>query len=145
MNVFQSTYEHRLREWRELRQRILTLDTSDRCIEVDRWWQQTPTITRHLHWSDQENWPDPWDMLSENTYCSLTRAIGMCYTLLLAGEQDIELALATDANCEEHTLVLVDGAKYILSYWPNTVISNSLQDFTVLRRTAVDMLSNRIK
>jgi len=145
MNVFQSNFEHRLTEWRDLRKRIKNLEHLDRCVEVDRWWQQVPLISHHLHPNDTENWSDPWTLLSENTYCTLTRAIGICYTLLLSGETDVDLVVATDLNCEEHYLVLVGGVKTILNYWPNTVISNKLEDFSVVKTLSIDSLKQKIK
>ena len=145
MNVFQSSFEHRLREWRDLRNKTADLSILDSSILIDDWWQQAPYVKQHLHPNDQENWPDPWTLLSENTYCPLTRAIGICYTLFLCGIDDVELVVATDSTCEEHYLVLVDNAKYILSYWPKTVISNKLTDFTVLRTIPIDSIQTKIK
>lgn len=145
MNIFQSTFTDRLNSWRDLRHSTLNLDTKESCIIIDKWWQQAPIINHHLHWSDPSNWPDPWTLLSENTYCTLTRAIGMCYTLLMAAPNDVELVMATDDQCEDHFLVLVDGAKYTLNYWPNSVLSTSLASFTIHRSLPLDELKKKIK
>jgi len=133
INVFQLNYDTRLRSWYELRTKIESLDTQTKCVEIDFWWQQAPLVNHHLHLLDSENWPGPWDLLVENTYCTVARAVGMCYTLLLTGEKDIKLVEATDNSGDDVVLVLVDNAKYILSYWPNTVLSNTLNDFTIKR------------
>jgi hypothetical protein len=145
MNVFQSSFEHRLREWRDLRTKTSTLSILDKCILIDDWWQQAPLIKQHLHPQDQENWISPWDMLSENIYCPLTRAIGICYTLLLCEITDVRLVVATDSTCEEHYLVLVDNAKYVANYWPKTVISNSLSDFTIKQELSIEILKTKIR
>lgn len=108
MNPFQNNYESRLREWRQLRDTTSVLTLERQCIEIDRWWQQAPLVNRYLHWNDESNWSDPWTILSENTYCVLTRAIGMCYTLLMNDVKQIELVLAQDEQAEEHYLVLVN-------------------------------------
>jgi hypothetical protein len=145
MNPFQNNYESRLREWRQLRDttRVLTLERQ--CIEIDRWWQQAPLVNRYLHWNDESNWSDPWTILSENTYCVLTRAIGMCYTLLMNDVKQIELVLAQDEQAEEHYLVLVNNAKYTLNYWPDSVISTSLQKFKIINSKSLESLKNKIK
>jgi hypothetical protein len=145
MNVFQSSYNERLLSWRQLRESTLHLPITDACVEIDRWWQQAPIVTRHLHQTDANNWPDPWTLLSENIYSSLTRAVGMCYTLLLRGEQGFELVLASDNQCEEHYLVLVNNRQIILNYWPNTVLSNNIRDFTIKSLISITSLQNKIK
>jgi hypothetical protein len=91
-----------------------------------------------------ENWPDPWELLSENTYCEVARALGMCYTLHLIGITDIELVLARNNTAEDVVLVLVDNAKYIMNYWPDTVISNTLKDFKVVDRLDIKKIKDKI-
>lgn len=145
MNIFQSTYEHRLRDWKQLRTNIKSLTLDQQCIEIDKWWQAVPFVNHHLSWTDSNNWPDPWTLLSENTYCSLTKAVGMCYTLLLNDINSIELVLAKDEQCEEHYLVLVNKSKYILNYHPNTVISNVLSSFEIISSKSLESIKNKIK
>ena len=101
-------------------------------------------VTHHLHPHDIDNWPDPWELLSENTYCEVARALGMCYTLYLIGVNDIELVLARNNTGEDVVLVLVDNAKYILNYWPNTVISNSLNNFTMASHIDMTKINKKI-
>ena len=144
MNIFQSTYEARLQAWFQLRQYVINLPIEQQCITIDEWWQRAPLVTHHLHPYDMENWPDPWELLSENNYCEVARALGMCYTLILIGVNDIELVLATNETAEDVVLVLVDNAKYIMNYWPNTVISNSLKDFKVVNKLDLEIIIKKI-
>ena len=144
MNIFQSTYEARLQDWFQLRKSVINLPIEQQCITIDNWWQQAPLVTHHLHPYDIENWPDPWELLSENTYCEVARALGMCYTLHLVGVTNIELVLATNEIAEDVVLVLVDNAKYIMNYWPNTVISNKLKDFKVVNKLDLETIIKKI-
>ena len=145
MNPFQLPYIDRLREWRDLRNSIKSQSLEQQCIIVDHWWQQAPLVNHHFHWHDTNHWTDPWEMLSENTYCILTRAVGMCYTLLMNDVNDIELIHVQDQQAEDHYLVVVDKPKYILNYWPNTVISNTLSNFTVNSSKSLESIKNKIK
>jgi hypothetical protein len=145
INPFQDSYLHRLTSWSNLRRYVATLPLDQACVEIDKWWQQAPLVTRHLHPQDTENWTDPWEMLSENTYCLLTRAIGMCYNLLMVGIKDVRLVIASDNQAEEHYLVLVDNSKYTLNYWPGSVISTSPEEFTIIRDLSLDSILNKIK
>ena len=144
MNIFQSTYEARLQDWFQLRTSVTSLPIEQQCITIDKWWQDAPLVTHHLHPQDIDNWPDPWELLSENTYCEVARALGMCYTLHLIGINDIELVLARNETAEDVVLVLVDNAKYIMNYWPNTVISNTLKDFKVVQKLDLQTIITKI-
>ena len=144
MNIFQSSYEARLQDWFQLRNSVSSLPLQDQCITIDKWWQTAPLVTHHLHPHDMDNWPDPWVLLSENTYCEVARSLGMCYTLLLIGITNIELVLAKNNIGEDVVLVLVDNAKYIMNYWPNTVISNSLNEFTVVQKLDITTITEKI-
>ena len=144
MNIFQSTYEARLQDWFQLRKSVTSLPIEQQCITIDEWWQHAPLVNHHLHPHDIGNWPDPWELLSENTYCEVARALGMCYTLYLIGVNDIELVLARNDTAEDVVLVLVDNAKYILNYWPDTVISNTLKDFKVVDHLDIKKIKDKI-
>ena len=144
MNIFQSSYDSRLQSWYNLRNQIKQLDLAQQCVEIDKWWQKAPLVNHHIHPNDISNWPGPWELLVENTYCSLARGLGMCYTLLLMDITDIEFVLATDALGNDTPLVLVDNAKYILNYWPDTVISNNLKEFKVVRKLDITTINKNI-
>ncbi|MFM8370736.1 MAG: hypothetical protein ACKOBD_18465, partial [Chloroflexota bacterium] len=62
----------------------------------------------------------------------------------LTGVNDIKMVQAIDNNKEEVILVLVDNAKYILNYWPNTVVNNCLQDFTIKQTVNIDHIKTKI-
>jgi len=69
----------------------------------------------------------------------------MCYTLLLMNITDVEFVLANNDIGEDLALVMVDRAKYICNYYPNTVISNNLQDFKVTRKLDIAEIIKKIK
>lgn len=144
MNIFQSTYEVRLQDWFQLRQSVTSLPIEQQCITIDAWWQKAPLVNHHIHPYDIDNWPSPWELLSENTYCEVARAIGMCYTLTLIGVNDYRLVLATNEMGDDVVLVLVDNAKYILNYWPDSVISNNLKDFKIVTELDTQKIIEKI-
>jgi len=143
MNVFQLNYETRLNSWYNLRSTLEHSDTKTKCVEIDKWWQNAPLVNHHLHILDSESWPGPWDLLVENTYCTVARALGMCYTLHLMNINDIDLVEATDNQGEDMVLVLVDRAKYVLNYWPDTVVNNNSNNFSIKRH--IDVSSIKLK
>lgn len=144
MNVFQLDFNTRLQAWYEFRNKIKNKSVSEKCIETDNFWQKCPIVNHYLHTDYVTDWPDPWVLLSENMYCNVAKALGICYTLLLTGVNDIKMVQAIDNNNEEVILVLVDNAKYILNYWPNTVVNNCLQDFTIKQTVNIDHIKTKI-
>ncbi len=145
MNVFQLNYDTRLRAWYDLRTKVEKLDTQTKCVEIDKWWQHAPLVNHHLHPQDINHWPDPWELLVDNTYCVIARALGMYYTLHLTGTKAIDFCLGIDDNSDEVTLVMVDRAKYILNYHPDSVLSNTLQDFKIDKTLSVEQLTKKLK
>ena len=143
-NVFILDYENRLRSWSRLRDELLKSTLEKICIDVDKFWQRVPTQNHYLHPDFIKDWPDPWQLLFDNTFCNYSRALGMIYTLLLLGTKNIELVEAKDDNSNEVVLVLVDNAKYVLNYWPDTVVNNHINDFVITRTLDITPLYNKI-
>jgi hypothetical protein len=144
MNIFQGSYENRLQGWFTLRTNLNNLSIKNQCIEIDKWWQKTPLVNHYLHTDFMHEWPGPWELIVENNYCLYARALGMIYTLLLLGVKDIDFVDAIDNNNEDVVLVLVDNAKYILNYWPDTVVNNCLQDFKITKQHSLKPIITKI-
>ena len=68
----------------------------------------------------------------------------MIYTLLLLGNRNIDLVDAVDDNSNEVVLVLVDNAKYVLNYWPDTAVNNCISDFAITRQHDITPLYSKI-
>jgi len=143
-NVFILDFEARLRSWAKLREEILSLDSINQVIKIDEFWQKSPIQNHYLHPDYIKDWPTPWQLLSDNVFCYYARALGIVYTLLLLGKKNIDLVDAVDDNSNEVVLVLVDDAKYVLNYWPNTVVNNHISNFAITRKHDITPLYAKI-
>lgn len=143
-NIFQSSYDARLKNWYQLRQSLENSDLQTKCIQIDQWWQRAPLVNHYLHFDFMNEWPNPWELIYDNNYCNIARGLGMVYTLLLLGVTDIVFAEATDYNSEDVVLVLVDNAKYLMNYWPNTVVNNCLHDFKIIKKIDIPHIKTKI-
>jgi len=117
------TFDSRLQAWVELRSRCQSLDLENALTAINQWWFNTPWQPYYLHWDDQADWPDPWQLLSDNVYCDLARSLGILYTISLlerADMADAELVLADDGS----NLVLVAKEKYILNWNKDSIVNN---------------------
>lgn len=144
MNIFQLPYHQILKHWYDLRLEASNLDLQSQCILIDKFWQNCPIQNHYLHPDFINDWPNPWELVLDNHYCIYARALGMVYTLLMLGINDIDFVVAKNENSEDVVLVIVKN-KYILNYWPNTVETNKLSDFTLLRFISINSLRNKIR
>ena len=120
-----STFEQRLEAWNSLRDRVRTLPKSDALEEINSWWQKTPWRAYHLHWDDQADWPDPWQLLSDNIYCDLARGLGILYTITVLDRDDLQDSVLVDSD--QGNLVLVENGKYILNWDQSLRLNINLQ------------------
>jgi hypothetical protein len=119
--MWPKTFAERLESWAQLRNQASTADAETALGAINSWWFQTPWRAYHLHWDDQAVWPDPWQLLSDNLYCSLARGLGILYTITILDRPDLQDAVL--AEFDSDNLVLVAKKKYILN-WDSTTVVN---------------------
>jgi hypothetical protein len=120
--MWHPTFEKRLESWTQLRTYCAGVDASTALAAIDTWWQNTPWQPYYLHWDDRETWPDPWELLDDNTFCSLARGLGILYTITIVNHPDLQDACLAEVGGDN--LVLVHGGKYILN-WPASEMLNT--------------------
>ena len=125
-------FADRLGNWNLLRNQCNALPLELALQEINSWWFQTPWRPYYLHWDDQPFWPDPWQLLSDDIYCDLARALGILYTISLLDRADMADAtlVLTDQG---DNLVLVAKEKYILNWSPDSVV-NTFQEVKIHRQ-----------
>ena len=119
------TFEQRLAAWNSLRDSVRDLPAEQALKEINTWWQRTPWRAYHLHWDDQTDWPDPWQLLSDNIYCDLARGLGILYTITVLDRDDIQDAELIETD--QGNLVQVEGGKYILNWGTDLELNTRLQ------------------
>ena len=130
--IWPVTFAARLESWNLLRNQTQNLSTQSALEEINSWWFRTPWRPYYLHWDDQSDWPDPWQLLSDDVYCDLARGLGIVYTISLldrADMADAELVLTEDGS----NLVQVAKEKYILNWNPDNVV-NTFQEVKIKKK-----------
>jgi hypothetical protein len=125
------TFPERLTAWAQLRTQAASLPLDQALKLINAWWFQTPWRPYHLHWDEIQSWPDPWQLLDDNVYCSLARALGIMYTITMLDRPDLQDAVLTESGGDN--LVLVNKSKYILNWDTDTVVNTS-PDITISQR-----------
>jgi hypothetical protein len=136
-------FSERLESWTQLRQQCQTLDPEPALIKINQWWFQTPWTAYHLHWDDQADWPDPWQLLDDNLYCPVARGLGIMYTIAMLDREDMQDACMIEYQSDN--LVLVAKEKYILNWDPDQVVNISLGKSKPRRRVSQEQVKQKIR
>jgi len=123
--IWPASFGARLESWNQLRDQCTNLSAESALEHINAWWFHAPWRPYYLHWDDQQVWPDPWQLLSDDIYCDLARGLGILYTITLLDRADLapaELILTQD----NVNLVQVTKEKYILNWATDTVVNTNL-------------------
>lgn len=79
--MFEKRFEERLSIWKSFRD---SLEASiDPLNDVVDFYRATPLVSMAADPYTPSTWPDPWELLEENNYCSFVKILAICYTLQL--------------------------------------------------------------
>ena len=124
--MFQLETESRLRSWREFRASLSLMPLEQALDAVREFWSTVPFAPYYLDPAKPETWPTPWELIAENYYCDVAKALGMLYTVKFSGHgPELEAEIL---NCEEsgtgfaYNLVCLAQGKYVLNYADDAVV-----------------------
>jgi hypothetical protein len=135
-------FDERLAAWIALRRQIVDSSPLAALETINAWWFRSPWTPYYLHWDDQDTWPDPWQLLEENIFCPLARALGMLYTVAMLDRSDFRDAELLEI--QNHNLVLIQNKKYILNWDPEQIVNIELVAAPCTRRLTPQQILHRI-
>jgi len=108
--MFDKKYEDRLTFWREFRNNLET--AKDPIQEAINFYDRAPRCSIATDPYTPSSWPDPWELLEENNYCSFVKILAICYTLQLTdvlSQASYEIHITRDnENSETYYLLYVN-------------------------------------
>jgi hypothetical protein len=110
---------------------------------INRWWFQTPWQQYYLHWDDYQDWPDPWQLLEENIFCEVARALGIMYTICMIPTADFD-----DAQMQETpqgTVIWISQGKYILNWDPDRIVNITPIPAPVRKTLMLQQFNQKVK
>ena len=144
--MWQSHSEKRLVAWADLRNSCKENPSLDEVITtIHDWWQQAPMVLHYLHCDLVDDWPDPWDLIAENTYCSLAKCLGMCYTIRMLGRQDVDDVCILEIDNNDY-IVQVNNGLYCLNWNINKVVNmKQLENIEITRNIDSAVFAHKIR
>jgi hypothetical protein len=130
--VWPKEFADRLEAWSALRFKVQSMELEPALQTVNDWWYQTPWKPYYLHWDDRPQWPDPWQLLSDDVYCPVAKGLGILYTISMLDRADMADATLVLTESGDN-LVLVQETKYILNWSPDSVV-NTFQEVKIVRQ-----------
>ena len=124
-------YQARLAAWVGLRDRCRSIQLESCLQAINNWWQTTPWQPYYLHWDDRLDWPNPWQLLADNEYCDVARALGIMYTIRLLDRADC--ADAAMVSAQQGNLVLVQSGKYVMNWKSDEIVNISSTQINIER------------
>lgn len=132
------TFEDRLQDWNSLRHNVATLPYPERYLAINNWWWQAPIINHAIIWAQYPKWPDPWQLLRDNNFCDLAKALGIVYTVMMVDDSTKDHVCIT--HCDQGNLVLIDQGKYILNWAPGELLNIESAKITPIRQATGESL-----
>lgn len=119
----------RLDHWKAFRSSIGSMPLQQAIQECNDFWQRAPFTPFYLDYREIEKWPNPWQLIYENYYCDLAKALGIVYTLHLSAhgkhiEQEIYVCQDTTSRAQ-YNLVWIDQGKYVLNFVADEVVNRT--------------------
>jgi len=142
--IWPSRYEDRLSQWLRLREDNRHNDLETALLAINDWWQRPLWVPYYLHWDDMPEWPDPWDLLADNHFCSVAKALGIVYTIHMISRPDItSLQMAVNRDSADN-LVLVNEGKYILNWAQGQLVNITSPQVNIVRAVDSAVITKKI-
>jgi hypothetical protein len=101
--------------WKKLREDLEKEPLDKRLSEVAKFCSRMPFGSRTLDYYTPKEWPTPWEILCNGSFCTSSISLMMYYTIILLPDSpNIELLLVEDED-GIYLLPLVDN-HYVLNY-----------------------------
>ena len=108
--MFDKKFEERLALWREFRSSLE--ESADPVQDTIDFYNRAPKCSIAADPYTPSTWPDPWELLEENNYCSFVKILAICYTLQLTdvlSQASYEIHITRDnENSETYYLLFVN-------------------------------------
>ena len=119
----------RIAHWKNFRKSLDTMPIDTAILAVAEFWQSCPYVAYYLDPDTPDQWPTPWELILENYYCDLAKALGIVYTIHFSQHStnlnlnpQIHIYNDTESGYVYNLSVFAQG-KYVVNFIDNTVVN----------------------
>ena|ERR1700748_1338473 len=118
MNPFLMQPRELLSQWKMVRTQLKDHPEIEQLQMVLDFWNKAPLKNMAYDPEVLDEYPTPWDMMTENDWCPNSIAVGMDFTLRLGGwnADRLKIQMIRDYDLSVQKLVVVVDGKYLLNY-----------------------------
>jgi hypothetical protein len=118
MNPFLLDPKARLADWKDFRKQLSLLPEDEQLQRIAAFWAKAPLGKPAFDLDEPADIAGPWEMISAGDWCENSVAIGMEFTLRLAGmaSDRLELVLIRDHDISEMKVILIIDGQKVLNY-----------------------------
>ena len=117
----------RIKLWRQFREQLETAENP--LLDVIYFWNNVPISSIAADPYDTKTWPDPWELLKENTYCEFTKILAIYYTLQLTdrfSQSSFEIHIVLDKKESAMKYLLFVDNQAIGYYYDKSIDTKEL-------------------
>jgi hypothetical protein len=129
--MFNLKPDERIIHWKHFRDSISKLDAETALQQVQQFWSSCPYVPYYLDPTATKNWPNPWQLITENYYCDIAKALGIMYTIAFTEHKTLkpEIKIYVDKKTGySYNLVWLDQGKYILNLIDTDIVNKTQLD-----------------
>ena len=105
-----------IQKWKDFRSGL----NKESCLQkVLTYYNNLPEVSWNCDPYDRASWPNPWELVTENTYCRFRKILGICYTLQLSdvfSDRHFEIHIGIDNKKNDLVYILSIDKLNIGSY-----------------------------
>lgn len=124
MNWYQPL-DKRILDWRHWRLALPT-DLEPCLLEIQQWWRSNPCRKVTKLEDDISQWPTPWTIFDNFSYCDGLRSLGMFYTMCLVPHLralNPEIWIMYTSVGERVIIAVLDQGKYVLNFAEDKIVN----------------------
>lgn len=112
--------EERIINIRKFREHINTLSFQEAVkLTIDNWFSAPKLNKNQFDLSNIDDWPTPWNLFGQQTFCINAQTLGVFYTLILSDHikyHDIKIAIVDDIITGYKPAIILDNYKVPKEY-----------------------------
>jgi len=130
------TSEDRIISWRKYRQLLNVMNLPEVVADVANVWSNCPCLKQNaINQFDFASWPDPWQLMTKNAFCSMSQILGAFYTMRLTEHDHNDMAIEIfDDLFGSQYQITVNNGKHIINLRDKKTVNTSLSLPGNLRR-----------